>query len=268
MAEFNGSGRILSAADGTCTGSFGPFVLKTALQPIFGRDRSGALILFATEGLLRVYLNDRPFGTGDFFARIGSAERLAIDVLCRQMHLVNASAEPSDGAMLFLNFDPSIYASNRQIAAAVNRLKAEVRDSTYSTRRIVCEMTEQPALSPARMRYLIESLREAGFRIAVDDFGAESSDLVRVDRIRPDYIKLDAKWVTRLMESQSGFSALKDAVARFRKGGAKIVIEGLEKDFQVDLAWGAGADLVQGYALARPQLTPTDFWQLYQRGAA
>lgn len=268
MAGHNDSGRILSEADGTCTGSFGPFVLKTALQPILGRDRSGVLVLRGLEGLLRLFVNDRPFGTAEFLARVGQTERVALDALCRQIHLINASAEPTGSALLFLNFDPGIYESNRQIAAQVSRLKADVGASGFSARDIVCEMTEQPILSLARMRYLIESLRESGFRIAVDDFGAESSDSHRVDQIRPEFIKLDAKWVARLMQSQSGFAALKDAVARFRQGGAAIVIEGLEQDFQVDLAWGAGADLIQGYALARPQLTPTNFSQLFRRGAA
>ncbi|MDA4847300.1 EAL domain-containing protein [Hoeflea poritis] len=268
MAGHNDSGRILPEANGTCTGSFGPFVLKTALQPILGRESSGMLVLRGLEGLLRLFLNGRPFGTAEFLARVGQSERVALDALCRQIHLINASAEPSSDALLFLNFDPSIYESNRQIAAQVSRLQTDVGTNGFSPRNIVCEMTEQPILSPARMRYLTESLREGGFRIAVDDFGAESSDSRRVDQIRPEFIKFDAKWVARLMESPSGFDTLKDAVARFRQGGAAIVIEGLEQDFQVDLAWGAGADLVQGYALARPQLTPTNFSRLFRRGAA
>ncbi|WP_136660275.1 EAL domain-containing protein [Nitratireductor sp. XY-223] len=268
MAGKTESGRILPEADGTCSGSFGPFVLKTALQPILGRDGSGLLALRGMEGLLRLFLNGRPFGPAEFFSRVGKAERIAIDALCRQMHLINASAEPTENVLLFLNFDPGIYESNRQVAAQVGRLKADVGASGHASRHIVCEMTEQPALSPNRVRYLVESLREYGFRIAVDDFGAQSSDARRVELIRPDFIKLDAKWVARLMDSQSGFTALKDAVSRFRRDGATVVIEGLEKDFQVELAWGAGADLVQGYALARPQLAPTDFSQLFRRGAA
>jgi EAL domain-containing protein (putative c-di-GMP-specific phosphodiesterase class I) len=249
--------------DGSCSGSFGPFLLKTALQPIFGRHRDGRLRLRGIEGLLRLFLNDRPFSTGEFFARIGAGQRQAVDALCRRLHLINASLETADDILLFLNFDPSLYKDNREIAAQIQRLMTDVAASRFTPARIVCEMTEQQTVSSNRITYLTEGLRDAGFMIAIDDYGDGASDARRVEQVRPDIVKLDAAWVVRLMESESGFAALKDAVGRFHHSGASIVLEGLEKGFQVELAWGAGADLVQGYALARPQLAPTDLSRTY-----
>ncbi|MEX3012013.1 EAL domain-containing protein [Hoeflea sp. TYP-13] len=263
MAIASDSGRILLEEDGSCSGSFGPFVLRTALQPIFGRSRAGQLKLRGIEGLLRLFQNGRPYSPADFFARIGGNQHISVDALCRQIHLVNASLEPAENVLLFLNFNPSLYQDNRQIAFQINRLKTDVKASRFSPSRIVCEMTEQQITKPNRMVYLIDSLREAGFKIAVDDYGAESSDARRVDLVRPDIIKLDAHWVARLMDSQSGYAVLKDTVDRFRQDGATVVLEGLEKSFQIELAWGAGADLVQGFALARPQIAPTNFTGLF-----
>lgn len=268
MTMDSDSSRILQEEDGSCSGSFGPFLLKTALQPIFGRNRSGQLRLRGFEGLLRLFLNDAPYSPAGFFARIGADRRLSVDALCRHIHLVNASLEPAEDVLLFLNFDPSLYEDNRQISAQVNGLKSDVAASRFSPARIVCEMTEQQIAQPDRMRYLIDNLKEAGFKIAVDDFGAESSDVRRVELVRPDIVKLDAHWVVRLMESQSGFAVLREAVNRFRKDGASVVIEGLEQGYQIDLAWGAGADLVQGFALARPQIAPTNISQLFGQAPA
>ncbi|MCP4319239.1 MAG: EAL domain-containing protein [Hyphomicrobiales bacterium] len=262
------SGLILREEDGSCSGSFGPFVLKTALQPIFGRNRSGQLRLLGFEGLLRLFLNDAPYSPAEFFARIGADRRLAVDALCRRIHLVNASLEPAEDVLLFLNFDPSLYEDNRQIASQINGLKTDVAASRFSPARIVCEMTEQQIAKPDRMRYLIDNLREAGFKIAVDDYGADSSDARRVELVQPDIVKLDAHWVVRLMESQSGFAILQDAVERFHQDGASVIMEGLEQGFQIDLAWGAGADLIQGFALARPQLAPTNISQLFGQAPA
>ncbi len=126
----------------------------------------------------------------------------------------------------------------------------------------------QQIAKPDRMRYLIDNLREAGFKIAVDDYGADSSDARRVELVQPDIVKLDAHWVVRLMESQSGFAILQDAVERFHQDGASVIMEGLEQGFQIDLAWGAGADLIQGFALARPQLAPTNISQLFGQAPA
>lgn len=244
--------------DGSSSGSFGPFLLKTALQPIFGRNRSGLVRLRGIEGLLRLFLNGRPFSTGEFFRRIGSDQRQAVDTLCRRLHLANASLESSHDVLLFLNFDPSLYVDNRQIAAQIQQLVSDVADSRFTAARIVCEMTEQHMVGSNRITYLTEGLRDAGFRIAIDDYGSAASDANRVDMVRPDIVKLDATWALRLMESQSGFAVLKETVERFHRSGASIVMEGLEKEFQVELAWGAGADLVQGFALARPQVAPTN----------
>ena len=263
MAHDSHSVRHRLDEDGSCSGSFGPFLLKTALQPIFGRHRDSRLRLRGIEGLLRLFLNDKPFATGEFFARIGTGQRNAVDALCRRLHLINASLETAEDVMLFLNFDPSLYGDNRQIAAQIQQLMTDVAASRFTPARIVCEMTEQQTVSSNRITYLTEGLRDAGFKIAIDDYGAVASDARRVELVRPEIVKLDARWVVRLMESESGFAVLKDAVGRFHQNGALIVMEGLEQGFQVELAWGAGADLVQGYALARPQLAPTDLSRTY-----
>ena len=268
MAESSANGRILSETDGSSTASFGPFVMKTALQPIIGRNRSGALVLRGLEGLLRLFFNGNAFSPAEFFTRIGDGERLNVDALCRRIHIANAALDPVNDSLLFLNFDPGVYESHRQVAFEVIRMKRDAATGGFSPRRIVCEMTEGHAGAPNRLVYLTENLREHGFKIAVDDFGTQSSDARRVKLIRPDIVKLDSVWVKRLMASQSGFSALKDAVDRFRQDGAQVVVEGLEEDYQVDLAWGAGADFVQGFALARPQLAPTRFSGIFRHNAA
>ena len=254
--------------DGSSSGSFGPFLLKTALQPIFGRNRNGQVRLRGIEGLLRLFLGGEPFATGEFFQRIGSGQRQTVDTLCRRLHLINASLEPSDDVLLFLNFDPSLYSDNRQIAAQIQRLVSDVADSRFTPARIVCEMTEQHMVDSNRITYLTEGLRDAGFRIAIDDYGAAASDANRVAMVRPDIVKLDAAWALRLMESQSGFAVLKETVERFHHSGASIVMEGLEQGYQVDLAWGAGADLVQGFALSRPQMAPTNLIELFASPSA
>ena len=263
MAKQQDSGRLLQEKNGSCTGSFGPFILQTALQPIFTRTRNAALSLCGFEGLLRLLLNGRPYRTADFFSRIGNSEKLSMDALCRRMHLANASVEPTDKALLFLNFNPSLYEDARMVVAQVNTFLRDVADSQFSAHRIVCEITEQQVSNTGLLPILIETLRESGFKIAVDDFGAKSSDVGRVELVRPDIIKLDADWVTQLMGSKEGFAVLKDTVSRFHQAGASVVVEGMEKGWQIDLAWRSGTDMVQGYALARPQIAPTNFVEIY-----
>jgi EAL domain-containing protein (putative c-di-GMP-specific phosphodiesterase class I) len=40
------------------------------------------------------------------------------------------------------------------------------------------------------------------FKIAVDDFGADDSDIQRVTDLNPDILKFDAEWVRRFTETR------------------------------------------------------------------
>jgi len=260
------NGRIVLEEDGSSSGAYGPFTLKTALQPLFDRGSDGQVQLRGFEALLRLFRGAEPFPTADFFSRIGSKERLVLDDFCRSLHLINASLEKAHRHLLFLNINPALYDGSRIIASQVTNLLRQVEQSAYSPRQIVCEITEHRTPNAGLLTLLVDTLRERGFKIAVDDFGTEGSDSKRVALIRPDIVKLDADWVTRLMGSEAGFSSLAETVARFHQQGALIVMEGLENGWQVDLGWGAGADLIQGYGLARPQIAPTEFGVLYAGG--
>lgn len=259
-------GRMVTEEDGSSTGAYGPFKLKTALQPIFERGGADGVRLHGFEALLRLSRDNEPFPTTDFFSRIGSKERLALDDFCRSMHLMNASLEKAGQLLLFLNVNPALYDGSRIVASQVSNLMRQVEKSQFSPRQIVCEITEHRTPSPGLLSLLVETLREHGFKIAVDDFGIDGSDSKRVTLIQPDIVKFDADWVTRLMGSETGFSSLKDTVAQFHQQGVLVVLEGLESGWQVDLGWGAGADLIQGYGLAHPQIAPTDFSNLYNIG--
>jgi EAL domain-containing protein (putative c-di-GMP-specific phosphodiesterase class I) len=110
----------------------------------------------------------------------------------------------------------------------------------------------------------VASLRASGFRIAVDDYGADDSDMGRVHALHPDIVKFDAGWLSRLMDSGPGYALLATMVSTFAGEGIRTVFEGIEEDWQVELAEKAGVTMVQGFALARPALVPADFSALQQ----
>ena len=95
-----------------------------------------------------------------------------------------------------------------------------------------------------------------GFRIAIDDYGSANSDIARVKGLKPDIVKFDAQWITRLMETGPGFALLATMVAAFAEQGIATVFEGIEEIWQLELAEKAGASMVQGFVLARPEIVP------------
>ena len=81
---------IIREDDGASTGIWGPFVLRSAFQPIFAFE-AGKLSLAAFEGLLRPFRDGEPLPPLAFLNGILAAERLLIENLAHTLHLLNAA---------------------------------------------------------------------------------------------------------------------------------------------------------------------------------
>lgn len=258
MSRSIGLAHIIRQPDHTAEGVWGVYTLKSAFQPIFRFD-AGKLSIAAFEGLIRPFRDGEAISPGRFFASVPAADRLHVETLTRTLHLLNAGEFLDPAAMLFVNFDPSVF-SQREIAeTALREMRLTLHEAGIDPRRIVCEVTEQKSTSQQALNIFVGALRDHGFRIAVDDYGAEASDMARVAALKPDIVKFDAQWIVKLMESKPGFALLTVMVKEFTSRGIEIVFEGLEEIWQLEMAEASGAHMIQGYVLARPELAPTSF---------
>src|SRR5690606_35905206 len=121
-------------------------------------------------------------------------------------------------------------------------------------RFLVCEVTESPALDRATFVRLAAEMRRLGMRLAIDDFGSGDSTLERVELLEPDFVKIDGAWFRRLVQTPGAARLLANLVDGFHRGGASVLVEGIETSAQLRAALDAGADCVQGYLLGRPAL--------------
>ena len=258
MSRSIGLAHIIRQPDRTTTGVWGVFTLKSAFQPIF-RFHDGKLSLAAFEGLIRPFRDGEAVSPGAFFHSVAPGDRLHVETLTRTLHLLNAGEFLDPATLLFVNFDPSVFTVREVADTALRDLRLVLHESGIDHERIVCEVTEQRSTSQEALEDFVAALRAHGLRIAVDDYGADSSDMERVSRLRPDIVKFDAQWITRLMDSKPGFALLSVMVETFASRGIKTVFEGIEEPWQLDLAEQSGAHMVQGYVLARPELAPTSF---------
>jgi EAL domain-containing protein (putative c-di-GMP-specific phosphodiesterase class I) len=267
MSRSAGLAHILRHDDGVATGVWGVYTLKSAFQPIFA-FKGGKLAVVAFEGLLRPFRSHEPVSPGYFFGAIPSIDRFHVETLSRTLHLLNAGAFLDPAASVFVNFDPSLFGDREVADVAIRDMRLVLHEADIPPSRIVCEMTEQRSASETTLLQLVDMLRSNGFRIAVDDYGAEDSDFNRIERLRPDIVKFDAQWVSRLMESGSGIGLLDAIVASFKERDIPTVFEGIEEPWQLDLAERLGATMVQGFALARPEIAPTSFSSFRRKASA
>lgn len=258
MTRTSALAHIAHGADGIHTAVFASYVLKSAFQPIFAFG-GGKLSIAAFEGLIRPFRENEPVPPGQFFRAVPAQDRFTVETLTRTLHLLNAGACLTESASIFVNFDPSQFCDPALAETALRDMRLVLHQAGIDPARIVCEMTEHVSTSEKTLFAFVEALRAHGFRIAVDDYGADHSDMRRIEQLKPDIVKFDAHWITHLMESGAGFALLKTMVATFNERGIKTVFEGIEEDWQLELAEESGASMVQGYVLARPQLAPTEF---------
>ncbi|AKH99458.1 EAL domain-containing protein [Hoeflea sp. IMCC20628] len=239
--------------------SYGPFVLRSAFQPIFSQNEEGHLTIEAFEALIRAQRDGKPVSPGHFFSLVEKSDAVAVDTLCRELHILNMGKLNRKKARLFINFNPGLFDAVADIDAEVDRMVDITVRAGLRPGRIVCEITEQGSGDEDVLNRLVEGLRSRLFRIAVDDFGADDSDSKRVDDLNPDVLKFDAAWVRRFTETSAGMGLLKLMVEQFLARGITVLFEGLEEDHQVEFCQQIGVPLMQGYALARPEIVPRTF---------
>ena len=266
MTRSVGLAHIVRHDDGTATGVWGPFILKSAFQPIFAFG-DGRLTATAYEGLARPFRDGEPMAPGQFFKSVPPTDRMHVETLTRTLHLLNAGRFLDPKASVFVNFDPSLFPERSLTDAAVRDMRLVLHEAGIGAERVVCEVTEQKSPSEAILFGFVEALRGHGFRIAVDDYGAAASDIHRIERLQPDIVKFDAQWITQLMRSGPGYALLSAMVRTFSDRGIDTVFEGIEEGWQLELAEKCGASMVQGFVLARPELAPTSFTS-FTRAAA
>lgn len=95
-------------------------------------------------------------------------------------------------------------------------------------------------------------LRENGFVIAMDDFGAGHSNLLRLSQSQFDIIKLDLKLLNNVPADLWTASFYREVVNLCASKGCMIVAEGVETQTQSDFVRWAGIDMIQGFLYSTP----------------
>ena len=125
-------------------------------------------------------------------------------------------------------------------------------------RRVVIEITESAAMAdPERTQWLLQELRERGFRVAIDDFGTGYSSLSRLRHLPVDILKIDRSFITDADADRRAASMVAGIVRLAEGVGMKPFAEGVETPDQRSFLLAAGCSRGQGFLFARP-MPPED----------
>ena len=117
----------------------------------------------------------------------------------------------------------------------------------------VIELTESAwALEESQSVESLGALREAGFRLAIDDFGAGYSSLSRIRDFPAEVIKIDRSLLRGVPEHPQSVATMTAIFQLAAALGSDVVAEGVETDEQYAFLKEQGCALAQGFALGRP----------------
>ncbi|MBQ4501152.1 MAG: EAL domain-containing protein [Spirochaetales bacterium] len=128
-----------------------------------------------------------------------------------------------------------------------------VKENGLEFRDFLLEVTESAySEDGAQLVGAIRDLRDAGFKIEMDDFGSGYSSLNSLSEMPVDIIKLDMSFTRKIHENKTTLRVVELIVEMAKSLGALVVAEGVETEVQYQLLKQVGCDCVQGYFFSKP----------------
>ncbi len=225
-------------------------LFTTYLQPVV--QPNGSIVGY--EFLMRPMPEQMPFRPAELFdtaRRIG--QHSFLDRAARYSAIRMGSSHLQNGIKRFINFLPSsLHCPNACLKGTFEMIKetgTEPDDYVFEV------MESEPLVNPVLLK-VFEVYRQEGVRLALDDVGTEFATLEAVDRLQPDYVKMDRKWVSHC-ENDTGkqryINDLMDRVSRFH---GVVLAEGVERQEEWNYLRRAGVSLFQGYLFGRASPVP------------
>lgn len=236
---------VSTLPDGTAVGRFLHTDLSSVFQPLIA-SISGRCA--GHEAFVRAHGGGaHDIAPWNLFSLVANDEALvALDRLCRIVHVLNYLRAPEPGGRLFLNVQGRLLAAVREDHGHTFR---EALDKLgFAAGRIVIETPEIANPERKLLALVLSNYRLNGFRVAanVRDL-AELETLLRM--VRPDFVKIDTRQVVRP-------EAMRRAIALTRDAGARPIFTRVESAVQRDFLLALPEILLQGRAIAWPAARP------------
>lgn len=156
---------------------------------------------------------------------------------------------------------------NRAVPISVNVSRTDIYAVDVTS--VFKELTEKYSIEPRLLeveitesayveeydaiKSVVESLREAGFTVLMDDFGSGYSSLNMLKDVNVDVLKIDMKFLEMSSTSAGKGVEILEAITRLANiMGMKMIAEGVETKAQIEFLMNMGCSYGQGYYFFHP----------------
>jgi EAL domain-containing protein (putative c-di-GMP-specific phosphodiesterase class I) len=218
-------------------------------QPIIAADTNR---IYSYEVLGRYMDGGTAKSLGNFFSYAPDEEALKVDRIVRESALRQFARE-GNGEYLFINLRLSWivqYADRPEELPTIMWAK----EFGIDLNKLVIEITEEEFYedNDAFIK-VIAHYKNAGCRIAIDDYGRNASHIDRLALLSPDILKIDMSYIHRSEDSYYYREYMKALTSFAEQVGIEVLYEGIETQKQLDICIASGGRFYQGYLLAEPQ---------------
>lgn len=221
-------------------------LLDVALQPVVDIHTGRC---YGYEALLR---NTEAAGfasIADFFDHCHATGQLVqAELMVRDKALAKFVRIPHhERVKLFVNMDTRALDASDAIVEGTLAALARHRVAAAS---VVLELSERHFVAQSAVEALL-GYKQAGFRVAMDDFGIGFAGMESLYFSDPSYVKVDRFFVAGVATDSRKKILLSLIVQAAHLLGIAVVAEGVETEAELAVCREAGCDLVQGWLIQR-----------------
>ncbi|MDR1858348.1 MAG: EAL domain-containing protein [Treponema sp.] len=235
---------------------FSPDNIIAYFQPILSADSNK---IYSYEVLGRYIDNDGTVKSlGAFFndENTTDEEALKADRIVRK-YALRKYAEEKRNEYLFINIRLAWLEKFKDRPEELPTI-IWMREFGIDPDRIVIEITEQEFNASDAQINVLSYYKNAGFRIALDDYGKNASNIERLSLLQPDIIKIDIDYIHKSEESYHYREYLRMLASFAEAVGIEVLYEGIETQRQLDICMSSRGRFYQGFLFALPQASMRD----------
>ncbi|ELI1525013.1 EAL domain-containing protein [Escherichia coli] len=146
-----------------------------------------------------------------------------------------------------INLSASDFHTSRVIA----RTNQKTEQYAVRPQQIKFEVTEHAFLDVTKMTPIIQAFRQAGYEVAIDDFGIGYSNLHNLKSLNIDILKIDKSFVETLTTHKTSHLIAEHIIELAHSLGLKTIAEGVETEEQVNWLRKRGVRYCQGWFFAK-----------------
>jgi diguanylate cyclase (GGDEF)-like protein len=196
-----------------------------------------------------------------YFLEAARKTGLLFEIARRMIDRTFAQAARHEGIAFSIN----LALSDLEHSELLTVIDTALQRHGVSADRFTFELLETEAMEESDATHkMVHTLKERGFKIAIDDFGSGYSNFSRFMGLPVDYLKIDGQFIKNLHRDETARHVVR-AILEFAEGmGAEVVAEYVETRHIYEAVKRFDIAAVQGFYLSKP-VPPEEMAALIKR---